>query len=233
VRELVLNSVDVTALGRLKIRSCLGNALLCDRHFSRNPLRCLRGITLPGFRGRFCHDGMTLASEWRRRASEMKMTLNEFRQSLPATEPPAGLAIVLRALWWDAKGNWTRAHESAQQDEGAEGAWVHAYLHMKEGDHGNAAYWYSRAGKPACRAAGCGVGRHAESAARIARREAQRVAKHRFNTRSAIDQNRRGRRIIAHRSQSDSSGSFRFRFAEREALPYRGSYKNTRNHLRK
>ena len=27
----------------------------------------------------------------------------------------------------------------------------HAYLHRKEGDQGNAAYWYSRAGKPVCR----------------------------------------------------------------------------------
>ena len=38
-----------------------------------------------------------------------------------------------------------------QQDEGPEGSWVHAYLHRKEGDQGNAAYWYSRAGKPVCR----------------------------------------------------------------------------------
>jgi hypothetical protein len=28
------------------------------------------------------------------------------------------------------------------------GAWVHAYLHRKEGDLGNAAYWYDRAGQP-------------------------------------------------------------------------------------
>jgi hypothetical protein len=29
-----------------------------------------------------------------------------------------------------------------------EGAWVHAYLHRKEGDDGNAGYWYRRGGKP-------------------------------------------------------------------------------------
>jgi hypothetical protein len=29
---------------------------------------------------------------------------------------------------------------------------VHAYLHRKEGDAGNAAYWYRRARKPVCRA---------------------------------------------------------------------------------
>jgi len=78
------------------------------------------------------------------------MTLDDFRQSLTATDPPAGLSHALAGLWWDAKGDWNRAHESAQQDEGSEGSWVHAYLHRKEGDQGNAAYWYSRAGKPVC-----------------------------------------------------------------------------------
>jgi hypothetical protein len=78
---------------------------------------------------------------------DQKMTLDEFRQSLTATEPPARLTHALAGLWWDAKGDWNRAHESAQQDEGPEGSWVHAYLHRKDGDQGNAAYWYSRAGK--------------------------------------------------------------------------------------
>jgi len=78
------------------------------------------------------------------------MTLTEFRASLSASEPPAGLTPALVGLWWDAKGDWKRAHESAQQDEGPEGSWVHAYLHRKEGDQDNAAYWYSRAGKPVC-----------------------------------------------------------------------------------
>ena len=81
----------------------------------------------------------------------LRMTLDELRQSLMATQPPAGLSLALAGLWWDAKGDWMRAHESAQQDEGAEGSWVHAYLHRKEGDQSNAAYWYSRAGKPVCR----------------------------------------------------------------------------------
>jgi hypothetical protein len=79
------------------------------------------------------------------------MTLDEFQQSLTSTEPPAGLSLALAGLWWDAKGDWSRAHESAQQDEGVEGSWVHAYLHRKERDQSNAAYWYSRAGKPVCR----------------------------------------------------------------------------------
>jgi hypothetical protein len=80
-----------------------------------------------------------------------KISLDDFRQSLTAPEPPAGLTLALTGLWWDAKGDWTRAHESAAQDEGRDGSWVHAYLHRKEGDQGNAAYWYNRAGKPVCR----------------------------------------------------------------------------------
>jgi hypothetical protein len=79
------------------------------------------------------------------------MTLDDFNNSLAATGPPSGLTRALVGLWWDGKGDWKRAHESAQQDEGLEGSWVHAYLHRKEGDHSNAAYWYSRAGKPVCR----------------------------------------------------------------------------------
>ena len=54
---------------------------------------------------------------------------------------------ALLALWWDAKGDWERAHEIAQDVSGADGAWVHAYLHRKEGDLANASYWYRRAGR--------------------------------------------------------------------------------------
>ena len=80
-----------------------------------------------------------------------KITLDDFCQSLANAQPPSGLSLALAGLWWDSKGDWTRAHESAQQDEGKDGSWVHAYLHRKEGDQSNAAYWYSRAGKPVCR----------------------------------------------------------------------------------
>ena len=80
------------------------------------------------------------------------MTLEEFRESLSRAEPPADLDRALKGLWWDAKGDWGRAHESAQQDEGPAGSWVHAYLHRKEGDTSNAGYWYRRAGKNPSRA---------------------------------------------------------------------------------
>ena len=78
------------------------------------------------------------------------MTFDEFQTSLAAAQPPAGLTPALAGLWWDAKNDWKRAHEVAQEDEGPEASWVHAYLHRKEGDPENAAYWYGQAGKPDC-----------------------------------------------------------------------------------
>jgi hypothetical protein len=84
--------------------------------------------------------------------SVVKMNLKSFSDSLSFDSPPPELGFALAGLWWDAKGDWTKAHESAQQDEGPAGAWVHAYLHRKEGDLTNAAYWYERAGKTPARA---------------------------------------------------------------------------------
>ena len=77
------------------------------------------------------------------------MTFEQFRESIAASAPPPELPLVLAALWWDRNGNWTMAHECAQQGESADHAWVHAYLHRKEGDLDNARYWYGRAGKAA------------------------------------------------------------------------------------
>jgi hypothetical protein len=79
------------------------------------------------------------------------MNMKEFRESLSQPNPPADLSLALAGLWWDAKGDWAKAHESAQQDEGSAGAWVHAYLHRKEGDTSNSAYWYGRAKTPPSR----------------------------------------------------------------------------------
>jgi hypothetical protein len=78
------------------------------------------------------------------------MTIEDFKRSLGTNEPPADLTPALTALWWDARGDWDKAHSAAQDDEGNDGAWVHAYLHRKEGDRGNAGYWYRRAGKSFC-----------------------------------------------------------------------------------
>ena len=62
--------------------------------------------------------------------------------------PPADWPGPVRALWHDARGDWDAAHGCAQEDGSREGSWVHAYLHRKEGDAGNASYWYSRADQP-------------------------------------------------------------------------------------
>jgi len=80
---------------------------------------------------------------------DAQMSPADFRQSTAGATPPAGLGRPLLALWLDARGEWDAAHEVAQAAGGADGAWVHAYLHRKEGDEMNAAYWYARAGKPA------------------------------------------------------------------------------------
>lgn len=76
------------------------------------------------------------------------VTLESFEESLTGTTPPAGLAPAVRALWHERRGDWDQAHAIAQDDAGRDGAWVHAYLHRREGDRSNAAYWYRQAGRP-------------------------------------------------------------------------------------
>jgi hypothetical protein len=80
-----------------------------------------------------------------------KMTIEEFRATLVEPRAPEGLSPALRAMWEDAKGNWSGAHAIAQEIDDQAGSWIHAYLHRKEGDLGNAGYWYRRAGQPAAR----------------------------------------------------------------------------------
>ena len=72
------------------------------------------------------------------------MTFEEFRESVWSSNPPP-VAPALLALWHDARGDWDKAHTVAQDVDDETGAWVHAYLHRKEGDLSNAAYWYRRA----------------------------------------------------------------------------------------
>ncbi len=78
------------------------------------------------------------------------MSLEEFVHSTKgdAEIPPAGLSAALLSLWYDARGDWESAHKAAQDDPARDPAWVHAYLHRKEGDIGNARYWYARARRP-------------------------------------------------------------------------------------
>src|SRR5215510_10619022 len=81
--------------------------------------------------------------------TRLRMTLDDLVAAVRARTPlPAAAPTLVRALWHDATGDWEGAHRLAQDEQGEDGAWVHAYLHRKEGDHANAGYWYRRAGRP-------------------------------------------------------------------------------------
>jgi hypothetical protein len=75
------------------------------------------------------------------------MTLDEFKNSLRDIKPPTGISDLLKALWFEGKGDWESAHNIAQDIHTKDGSWIHAYLHRVEGDLGNASYWYSRANR--------------------------------------------------------------------------------------
>ena len=75
------------------------------------------------------------------------MIYQDFRASLSFDKPPAGLPVLVAALWHLEKDDWHAAHEIAQVIESREAAWVHAHLHRVEGDIWNADYWYRKAGK--------------------------------------------------------------------------------------
>lgn len=75
------------------------------------------------------------------------MSIEEFKNTLKDFNPPEGLSIFLQSLWHDGKGNWHEAHSLIDSLSGKEASHLHAYLHRKEGDLGNADYWYRKAGK--------------------------------------------------------------------------------------
>jgi len=75
------------------------------------------------------------------------MNIDLLKASLSLPEPPASLSVPLQALWWDAQGDWSRAHSLVDELETADAMAVHAYLHRKEGELWNADYWYRRAGR--------------------------------------------------------------------------------------
>lgn len=62
-------------------------------------------------------------------------------------EIPAGLTVHMQALWYDGKGDWTKAHDLIDSLGDKRSAHLHAYLHRKEGDLWNADYWYTKAGQ--------------------------------------------------------------------------------------
>lgn len=77
------------------------------------------------------------------------MTLSELKRSAASdSTPPAGLSPELTALWHAKAGNWDASHDIAQDIHTPVGSWIHALLHLIEGDIGNAGYWFHRAGRP-------------------------------------------------------------------------------------
>src|ERR1700733_8551872 len=81
-------------------------------------------------------------------SGRMAMSKADFSASLSGAAPSPELDAPLAALWWAARRNWDAAHKIVQDEDDANSAWVHAYLHRVEGDLGNAGYWYRRAGQP-------------------------------------------------------------------------------------
>jgi hypothetical protein len=75
------------------------------------------------------------------------MTFEQFTSSLSSPNPPSGISVYLQSLWHDGKNDWEKAHETIQDVADKTAAWIHAYLHRKEGDVFNANYWYNRAGR--------------------------------------------------------------------------------------
>ena len=74
------------------------------------------------------------------------MTKEHCIQVCKGSTPPE--SPLLKALWFDYHGHWEDAHQLVDSLGTQEAAWIHAYLHRKEGDPWNAGYWYRRAGKP-------------------------------------------------------------------------------------
>ncbi len=77
------------------------------------------------------------------------MTAAELAESAKReAAPDASLSDEAKALWHAKKGNWDAAHNIAQEIHTPTGSWIHALIHLIEGDQGNASYWFHKAGRP-------------------------------------------------------------------------------------
>ena len=75
-----------------------------------------------------------------------KIKVAGFISSLSFEDPPAGLTVHEKALWFAGKGAWEKAHDLIQDVDDKQAAQIHAFLHRQEGDISNAQYWYAKAG---------------------------------------------------------------------------------------
>ena len=74
-----------------------------------------------------------------------KYSLNDIIGSVEKDDyPPSDFSPELSVLWYTKKGNWDKAHDIVSEINTSMGSWIHAHLHVIEGDLGNAAYWYHR-----------------------------------------------------------------------------------------
>ena len=74
------------------------------------------------------------------------MKFEDFKSTLSASAPPDEFSVYLKAMWYVAKNDWEQSHILVQDIDTSKAFWIHAYLHRKEGDPGNAGYWYHKAG---------------------------------------------------------------------------------------
>ncbi len=78
------------------------------------------------------------------------MTVSELKRSAGTDpEPPPEICQEARALWFAKAGQWEESHDIAQEIHTRTGSWIHALLHLIEGDTGNAGYWFHQAGRTA------------------------------------------------------------------------------------
>ncbi len=68
--------------------------------------------------------------------------------ALIALKDPSILSPEAHALWQIKNGSWEAAHNIAQDIPTKMGSWLHALLHVIEGDQWNADYWFAKAAKP-------------------------------------------------------------------------------------
>ena len=54
---------------------------------------------------------------------------------------------LLQILALMREGRWDEGHNLVQLDDSSAAAWLHALLHMQEGDLENAEYWYGKSGR--------------------------------------------------------------------------------------
>jgi hypothetical protein len=77
------------------------------------------------------------------------MTIDEFIASAENDSAPSSeLSPELQSLWHAKANNWDKAHNIVQDIHTPMGSWIHALLHLIEGDQGNAGYWFHRADRP-------------------------------------------------------------------------------------